>query len=107
MADENKVLRKLLQLGFFDEEDAKVRGIAKRSIAEGFDSLTAAQKHVLDSWLIRQCDGHTALAGELHKYHVELEGATLANALEKATTDVRCAKVVLIRSRNTNVSWTG
>lgn len=81
MADENRVLRQLLKVGYLDD-DAKVRGIAKRSIAEGFDTLTAAQKHVLHTWLIRQCDGHTDPAGELHECHVELEGEALANALE-------------------------
>lgn len=81
MADENRVLRQLLKVGYLDD-DAKVRGIAKRAIAEGFDTLTAAQKHVLHTWLIRQCDGHTDPAGELHECHVELEGEALANALE-------------------------
>lgn len=81
MADENRILRQLLKVGYLDG-DAKVRGIAKRSIAGGFDTLSVSQKHVLHTWLSRQCDGHTDPAGELHECHVELEGKALANALE-------------------------
>ncbi|MFV3405859.1 hypothetical protein ACNFIC_18200 [Pseudomonas sp. NY15463] len=82
VAGEVKVLKKLFEVGYLDDEDAKVRGIAKRAIAHGYNTLTEPQKHVLSSWLTRQCDGHTDPAGELHECHVILEGEALANALE-------------------------
>ncbi|MEJ5861665.1 hypothetical protein [Pseudomonas farsensis] len=82
MADEVDVLRKLLEVGYLDDEDAKVRGIARRAIAEGFDTLTEPQKNVLHPWLTRQCDGHTDPAGEIHACQVVLEGKALASAIE-------------------------
>lgn len=83
MSSEEKVLAKLLEYGWLEQEDQKVEGIAKRAISHGYSSLTEPQKKVLSSWLVRQCDGVSDPAGDHNNCQVLLEGEALADALEQ------------------------
>lgn len=82
MADEEKVLEKLLEYGHLDQEDRKVEGIAKRAISNGYPNLTQPQKAVLSKWLKRDCEGVTDPAGYHNGCQAELEGDALADALD-------------------------
>lgn len=82
MADEEKVLAKLIEYGFLEQEDSKVEGIAKRAISHGYQSLTQPQKNVLDSWLERECEGVMDPGGHHNGCQIVLDGQALADALD-------------------------
>ncbi|NKI46419.1 hypothetical protein HFV06_08780 [Pseudomonas fluorescens] len=82
MSEEVKVLAQLLKNGSFDNEDAKVGGIAQLALDKGYDHLTEPQKSVLKSYLTKHCEGVTNPGGHHNECLVVLDGAELATAIE-------------------------
>lgn len=82
MSDEQKVLGALLRNGSLDNEEVKVKGIARLAVDKGYDHLTPLQKDVIVPFLTRDCDGVNNPGGHHNDCQVELEGAALAAALE-------------------------
>lgn len=84
MSEETEVLEELLKNGEFDQLDNKVSGIAKLAIDKGFNTLSAAQKAVLEPHLQRECEGVEDPGGHHNECQAVLEGKELAKALERA-----------------------
>lgn len=82
MSEETQVLAQLFKNGSFDNEDAKVSGIAQLALDKGYDHLTGPQKGVLKPYLTRHCDGVRNPGGHHNECPVVLTGAELATAIE-------------------------
>ena len=75
-----KILSVQLEKGIFDQEAAKVSGIAKLALDEGFDTLSVAQKRVLEPFLTHGCAGVTDPGDHHNDCQFELEGDELLDA---------------------------
>ena len=81
MAIEDEVLKRLLEKGVFDNDD-KAEGIAKRGADKGYATLTAAQRYVVDPYMIIPCDGVENLGGHHNDCSVQMQGQELVTALD-------------------------
>lgn len=66
----------------FTDEDQKVGGIAQRAIDYGFDTLSEAQKDVLEPFLEMECSGSTDPGGYHNGCEKMISGDDLVEAIE-------------------------
>lgn len=83
MAVTEDILSHQLEVDVFHAEDSKVSGIAQRAVDFGYDSLSPAQKKVLEPFLSKRCSGYTDPADH-NECHVILQGEALLEAYEDA-----------------------
>lgn len=84
MGIEEKILEQQLSRGIFESvEFSGAEGIAKRAVANGFNSLSAKQKAVLESFLSKTCSGVTDPGGHHNGCSAELEGKALLDAYHR------------------------
>ncbi|RAT12199.1 MULTISPECIES: hypothetical protein [Lonsdalea] len=57
------ILRIQLEKDIFHDENKMVSGIAQLAVAEGFNTLSARQQHVLEPFLTQHCAGVVDLGG--------------------------------------------
>lgn len=81
MSEEQKVVEKLMENGSLDNEDQKIKGIAKLAVDKGYDSLSKPQQSVLEPFLTRACDGVENPGGHHNDCSRVLEGEAFAEAL--------------------------
>ncbi|WP_348686357.1 hypothetical protein [Aeromonas bestiarum] len=77
------ILRHQLEADLFYNEDQMVSGIARRAVDQGFDTLSPAQRRVLERFLSKKCCGYTDPAEHVG-CDVILEGGALLEAYEDA-----------------------
>ncbi|MGY0151857.1 hypothetical protein ACVQ8M_05085 [Edwardsiella tarda] len=77
-----RILSMQIEMGVFYNEDSKVSGIARRAIDYGFDSLSEAQKNVLNPFLSKPCSGQRDPGGHSNNCEAILEGMDLSDAYE-------------------------
>lgn len=99
MSVTESILRRQIDGGVFENEADMVLGIARRAVdpAHGYDSLTAAQKRVLEPFLTQPCGGHTDPADEHNNCQQVLTGAELLEAYEQSD-DVESLECASCRS---------
>lgn len=91
MAVEDDILEIQLKNDTFHGEDGKVSGIAKLAVDKGFDTLSVAQKKVLQPFLTQPCEGVTDPGGFHNGCEVQLSGAELLDAYEDFDS-LRCER---------------
>jgi len=85
MGIKERILDHQLAHGVF--ENAKfsgAEGIAKRAVDEGFSTLSAKQKAVLEPYLVKTCSGVTDPGGYHNECSAELEGEALLDAYHRS-----------------------
>lgn len=94
MSVTQRILSRQLECGVFDSEENMVSGIARRAVdpAHGYDSLSPAQKRVLDPFLTQPCSGYTNPGGEHNECAQVLSGDELLDAynLSEDTESLEC-----------------
>lgn len=75
------LLKTMLEHDRFHNQNSMVSGIAQRAVNNGFSSLSAAQKAVLEPFLSEQCDGVTNPGGHHNDCTTILEGDELESAI--------------------------
>ena len=100
MSVTESILRRQLDGGVFDKEERMVYGIAQRAVdpAHGYESLSAAQKRVLEPFLTQPCAGHTDPGGHYNDCEQVLTGAELLEAYEQSD-DVESPECANCRSQ--------
>ncbi|EJX1285179.1 hypothetical protein ACT0HP_003563 [Vibrio parahaemolyticus] len=76
------LLRTLQEHGAFDNQAQMVGGIAQRAIDNGFDSLSEAQKQVLEPFIEMNCTGVTDPGGHHNGCDKLIPSEDLAQAIE-------------------------
>jgi hypothetical protein len=84
MPAEEQVLEALLNNGTMDNEEQMVRGIARRAVDQGFDTLSVAQRRVLERFLSERCSGIEDPGGHHNECPHILEGEDLVEAIEQS-----------------------
>ncbi|MDO6713414.1 hypothetical protein Q4567_22005 [Aliiglaciecola sp. 2_MG-2023] len=85
-----QILDYQLKHGVFDNAAfAGAEGIAKRAVAEGFETLSIKQKSVLEPYLSNTCSGVTDPGGHHNECKAELEGEALLDAYHRCD-DTEC-----------------
>jgi hypothetical protein len=85
-----QILEHQITHGVFDNvEFSGTKGIAKRAVSEGFDSLSDKQKAVLEPYLSSTCSGTTDPGGHHNDCSVELTGDALLESYQR-TVDTEC-----------------
>lgn len=80
MTIETDVLAELLKIDALHEESNVVIGIARRAVANGFESLSPNQQAVIEHLLSKDCNGVTD-PGDFHNNcQTTLEGKELVDA---------------------------
>lgn len=79
MAIEEEILCYQLKYDVYNQ-DTKITGIAKQAIAKGLDSLSSAQKYVINPYLSQPCEGITDPGGNHNDCHTVLVGKELRDA---------------------------
>lgn len=99
MSVTESILRHQLDGGVFENEEQMVDGIARRAVdpAHGYESLSAAQKRVLEPFLTQHCGGHTNPGGHHNHCQQVLTGAELLEAYEQSD-DVESLECASCRS---------
>ncbi|MEG2268163.1 MAG: hypothetical protein RSA84_12330 [Acinetobacter sp.] len=76
------ILRIQLENDIFHDEDQMVSGIARLAVDQGFNSLSARQKHVLEPFLTQHCTGVTDPGDHHNGCNRELTDEALLEAYE-------------------------
>lgn len=76
------LLQTMLDHDIFANTDDMVSGIARRGVDLGYDSLSAAQKHVLTPFMSHSCDGVENPGGHHNDCDTNLSGDDLESAYE-------------------------
>ncbi|WP_343463490.1 hypothetical protein [Pantoea sp.] len=76
------LLKTMLDHDVFVMEDKKVPGIAQLAVDKGYDTLSAAQKHVLSPFMSHGCDGVENPGGHHNDCENVLTGSELESAYE-------------------------
>lgn len=82
MAHEESLLTQMIESDAFHDEDGKVSGIARLAIDKGFNSLSSAQKRVLEPFLTHPCDGIRDPGGYPNDCQIILSESELEEAYE-------------------------
>lgn len=83
MANEESLLKTLIEHDAFYDADSKVKGIATLAIDKGFDNLSVLQKNVLDPFLTHPCAGVRNPGGHHNDCQVILSEGALEEAYEQ------------------------
>ncbi|HHN8406730.1 hypothetical protein [Morganella morganii] len=75
------LLSTMLEYDFFYNQDSMVSGIAQRAIDNGFNTLSEAQKRVLNPFLTKPCEGVTNPGGHHNNCQKPLSGDELEIAI--------------------------
>ena len=90
MAIKEQILDYQLNHGVFDSSTFPgAEGIAKRAVAEGFDTLSTKQKLVLEPYLTKTCSGVTNPGGHHNDCSTELKDEELLDAYHRCD-DTEC-----------------
>ena len=90
MGIEEQILDYQLNRCVFDNAKfSETEGIARKAVSQGFNSLTAKQKAVLQPYLSQNCTGITVPGGYHNDCSVLLEGEELLNAYQRCD-DTEC-----------------
>lgn len=100
MSVTESILRRQLDGGVFENEAKMVSGIAQRAVdpAHGYESLSAAQKVVLEPFLTRSCSGRTDAGGYYNECEQVLTGEDLLEAYDQSD-DVESPECANCRSQ--------
>ena len=74
------LIQTMLDHDAFAQEEQMVSGIARRAVDQGFDTLSPAQKRVLEPFMSHPCDGVEDPGG----YHNECQNVLAGEQLETA-----------------------
>lgn len=90
MGIKEKILDYQLNHGVFDNAKfGGTQGIAKLAVAQGFDTLSAKQKEVLEPYLSQTCSGITDPGGHHNDCSTELQDEALLDAYHRCD-DIEC-----------------
>ena len=92
------ILRRQIDGGVFENEAQMVGGLAQRAVDDGYDTLSAGQKRVLEPFLTQPCAGHTDPGGHYNDCEQVLTGAELLEAYEQSD-DVESLECANCRSQ--------
>jgi hypothetical protein len=84
MKVETKILSLQLSNGFLEGQSKAVAGITQLAADNGYETLSDAQKNVINFLLSQQCEGFRYPDGDRHDCRAMLSGEPLLNALENS-----------------------